>query len=168
MPENTKFDVCWSRSYRRLFYVKPTPLSSHLDPGRTRRPQSLGPLRPGRLQEAPRRPHAPALRTRPPRTRLARRRGRPSRRPLRPHRQTLQETLLEEGLEAALRRKPQYRPSREIVFDGQFEARLLALACSDAPEGFARWTLRLLADKVVELGFAPSVSPMTVHRLLKK
>ena len=76
--------------------------------------------------------------------------------------------FVEEGLEAALRRKPQCRPSREIIFDGQFEARLLALACCDAPEGFARWTLRLLADKVVELGFAPSVSPMTVHRLLKK
>ena len=76
--------------------------------------------------------------------------------------------FVEEGLEAALRRKPQYRPSREIVFDGKFEARLLALACCDAPEGFARWTLRLLADKAVELGFAPSVSHMTVHRLLKK
>ena len=76
--------------------------------------------------------------------------------------------FVEEGLEAALRRKPQARPSRKIVFDGQFEARLLALADSDAPEGHTRWTLRLLADKAVELGLASSVSPMTVHRLLKK
>ena len=76
--------------------------------------------------------------------------------------------FVEEGLEAALRRKPQARPSREIVFDGQFEAQLLALAESDAPEGHARWTLRLLADKAVELGLASSVSQMTVHRLLKK
>ena len=76
--------------------------------------------------------------------------------------------FVEEGLEVALRRKPQARPSREIVFDGQFEARLLALAGSDAPEGYARWTLRLLADKAVELGLASSVSHMTVHRLLKK
>jgi hypothetical protein len=49
-----------------------------------------------------------------------------------------------------------------------FEARLIALACSDAPEGNLRWTVRLLTDKAVELKFASSVSHMTVQRVLKK
>ena len=76
--------------------------------------------------------------------------------------------LTEEGLAAALERKPREKPPREVTFDGAFEARLLTLACSDAPEGHHRWTIRLLADKVVELNFAESVSLMTVHRVLKK
>ncbi len=65
-------------------------------------------------------------------------------------------------------RKPRDKPSRLLVFDGAFEARLIALACSEAPAGHKRWTIRLLADKVVELNVAPSVSPMTVQRILKK
>ena len=73
-----------------------------------------------------------------------------------------------EGLKAALQRKRRQRPPREVTFDGAFEARLIALACSPAPEGLRRWTVRLLAEKVVELGLAPQVSPMTVQRLLKK
>lgn len=80
----------------------------------------------------------------------------------------LKQRFVEEGLEAALRRKPRTRPPRDIVFDGAFEARLIALACSDAPDGRQRWTVRLLADKAVELNFAPSVSHMTVQRVLKK
>jgi transposase len=76
--------------------------------------------------------------------------------------------FVEEGLEAALERKPLEKPPREIEFDGAFEARLIALACSDAPAGRARWTVRLLADKVVELKIAESVSHMTVQRILKK
>lgn len=76
--------------------------------------------------------------------------------------------FVEEGLEAALARKPREKPPREVVFDGAFEARLIALACSDAPEGHQRWTVRLLADKAVELEFAHSVSHMTVQRVLKK
>ena len=64
--------------------------------------------------------------------------------------------FVEEGLEAALRRKPQARPSREIVFNGQVEARLLALVGSDAPEGHARWTLRLLADKASNSASPPA------------
>jgi transposase len=80
----------------------------------------------------------------------------------------LKKRFVEDGLEAALERKPTEKPPREVVFDGAFEARLIALACSDAPEGHRRWTVRLLADKAVELKFAESVSHMTVQRALKK
>ena len=76
--------------------------------------------------------------------------------------------FVEEGLEAALERKPREKPPREVTFDGAFEARLITLACSDAPDGHRRWTVRLLADKVVELNIASSVSHMTVQRVLKK
>ena len=55
-----------------------------------------------------------------------------------------------------------------MTFDGEFEARLVALACSPAPEGRTRWTVRWLAATEVELGLAPQVSPMNVHRILKK
>ena len=80
----------------------------------------------------------------------------------------LKKRFVEEGLEAALERKPREKPPREVRFDGAFEARLIALACSDVPEGHRRWTVRLLADKAVELKFAESVSHMTVQRILRK
>jgi transposase len=80
----------------------------------------------------------------------------------------LKKRFVEEGLEAALERKPREKPPREVTFDGAFEARLIALACSDTPEGHRRWTVRLLADKAVEFRFAASVSHMTVQRVLKK
>jgi transposase len=80
----------------------------------------------------------------------------------------LKKRFVEDGIEAALDRKPREKPPREVVFDGAFEARLITLACSDAPEGHRRWTVRLLADKAVELRFAKSVSHMTVQRVLKK
>jgi transposase len=80
----------------------------------------------------------------------------------------LKKRFVEEGFDAALERKPREKPPREVTFDGAFEARLIALACSDVPEGQRRWTVRLLADKVVELNIAPSVSHMTVQRVLKK
>jgi len=80
----------------------------------------------------------------------------------------LKRRFVEDGLEAALGRKPREKPPREVMFDGAFEARLIALACSDAPDGHRRWTVRLLADKAVELSFAASVSHMTVQRVLKK
>ena len=80
----------------------------------------------------------------------------------------LKKRFVEEGIEAALARKLRERPPREVTFDGAFEARLISLACSNAPEGHRRWTVRLLADKVVELKIAPSVSHMTVQRVLKK
>jgi transposase len=80
----------------------------------------------------------------------------------------LKKRFVEEGIEAALERKAREKPPREVTFDGAFEARLIALACSEAPEGRRRWTVRLLADKAVELSFAASVSHMTVQRVLKK
>lgn len=80
----------------------------------------------------------------------------------------LKKRFVEEGMEAALERKPRERPPREVIFDGAFEARLIALACSETPEGHNRWTVRLLAEKAVELRFADKVSHMTVQRTLKK
>jgi transposase len=80
----------------------------------------------------------------------------------------LKKRFVEDGLEAALDRKPREKPPREVMFDGAFEARLIALACSETPEGRRRWTVRLVADKAVELRFAESVSHMTVQRVLKK
>ena len=80
----------------------------------------------------------------------------------------LKKRFVEEGFEAALVRKSRAKPPRDVVFDGAFEARLIALACSAAPEGYPRWTVRLLADKAVELEFSSSVSHMTVQRILKK
>jgi transposase len=79
----------------------------------------------------------------------------------------LKQRFVEEGLEAALARKPQRKP-REATFAGEFDARLTALACSQAPEGYHRWTVRLLADKLVELKIVDSISTMTVQRSLKK
>ena len=73
---------------------------------------------------------------------------------------------VEEGLEAAINDRP--RPGRERKLDGKQEAHLIAFACSAAPEGHARWTLQLLAGKVVELEFAESISLETVRQMLKK
>ena len=72
-----------------------------------------------------------------------------------------------EGL-PALKRKPQSRPSRLPKLDGQGEARLIALCCSDPPEGFSQWTLQLLADQLVELEIVESISLEAVRRTLKK
>jgi len=80
----------------------------------------------------------------------------------------LKKRFVEEGLLVALERKKRVTPPREIQFGGEFEAHLLALACTEAPEGRKRWTVRLLAEKIVELKIAPSVSPMTVCNTLKK
>lgn len=79
----------------------------------------------------------------------------------------IKERFVEQGLEAALGRKPRSGVP-EITFDGAFDARVTALACSDPPTGRSRWTVRLLAEKVVELQIAPSVSTMTIQRSLKK
>jgi transposase len=80
----------------------------------------------------------------------------------------VRQRFVEQGLEAALVRKPQQRPSRELTLDGRAEARLIALACSPPPEGRAVWTMQLLADKLVELEVVTSVSDETVRRALKK
>jgi len=80
----------------------------------------------------------------------------------------LKKRFVVEGLPAAIIRKVRLKPPREVQFGGEFEAKLLALACSNAPEGRERWTIRLLAEKMVELKMVPSVSPMTVCNALKK
>lgn len=76
--------------------------------------------------------------------------------------------FVEQGLEAAMGRKKQEAPSREPLLDGDKEARLIAVACSAPPEGRARWTLQLLADKLVALKVVDSISDQTVRRTLKK
>jgi transposase len=78
----------------------------------------------------------------------------------------LRQQLVEEGLDAALTRKP--RSPRPPKMDGEKEARLVMLACSEPPEGRARWTLELLADKLVELHVVESLSRETVRLRLKK
>jgi len=80
----------------------------------------------------------------------------------------LKKRFVEEGLTAAIERKKRVKPPREIQFGGEFEAQLLALACSDVPKGRKRWTVRLLAEKMVELKMVETVSPMTVCNTLKK
>jgi hypothetical protein len=80
----------------------------------------------------------------------------------------LRKRLVEEGLDAALDRRKQVRPSIEKMFDGEKEAKLIALACGPKPEGRARWTLELLADRVVELKIVEQCSPQTIMRTLKK
>ncbi len=72
----------------------------------------------------------------------------------------------QEGLDSALREKP--RPGQPSKFDKALQAQLTALACSPAPEGHCRWTLRLLADKLVELRWVDSISHQAVAEQLKK
>ena len=80
----------------------------------------------------------------------------------------VRQRFVERGLEAALGRKPQDRPSRERKLDGRAEAQLIALACSEPPDGRAAWTLQLLADKLIELRVVDAVCDETVRRVLKK
>ena len=80
----------------------------------------------------------------------------------------LRQRFVEQGLDAALDRKKQDRPSRLRTLDGKAEARLIALACAEPPAGRVRWTLRLLADKLVELEIVETVSTETIRRTLKK
>ena len=76
--------------------------------------------------------------------------------------------LVEQGLDKTLEPRPRLRPTREPKLDGAKEAHLIALACSDPPKGQARWTLRLLADRFVQLGHVESLSHETVRKTLKK
>ena len=76
--------------------------------------------------------------------------------------------LGEEGFEAVLRRKYNPNSARPRIFDGAAEAKLIALTLSPAPEGFARWSLRLLEEKVVELHIVERASDNTIGRTLKK
>lgn len=79
----------------------------------------------------------------------------------------VKQRFVEEGFEACLERKPLSR-TKEKKADGELEAKLIALSCSEAPEGFARWSLRLLADKMVEMEYIESISHETIRRVLKK
>src|SRR5690606_35396119 len=79
----------------------------------------------------------------------------------------LKQRFVEEGFEACMDRKP-YPEKTRMVADGDFEAHLIALSCSKSPEGFSRWSLRMLADKMVELKYAEKVSHETVRQVLKK
>lgn len=85
----------------------------------------------------------------------------------RPTVERVRQRCVEEGLEAALNRKKR-PPSPPKVMDGKREAHLVALACSPPPAGRCRWTMRLLADKMVELEYVESISHDTVWRTLKK
>ena len=73
----------------------------------------------------------------------------------------------EEGLEAVLERRPTARVY-EKKMDGDTEAKLITLCCSEPPKGFAKWSLRLLADKMVELKYVESITHVTVRSVLKK
>jgi transposase len=79
----------------------------------------------------------------------------------------VRQTWVEEGLDAVLTRRPKSR-HRHRKLDGDQEAHLIALACSQPPPGRCRWTVRLLASKFVELGYAERVAPETVRQTLKK
>jgi hypothetical protein len=76
--------------------------------------------------------------------------------------------LVEQGFEAVLNRKARATPPVPRIFDGEKEARLIALSCSRPPAGYARWSLRLLEQKVVELEIVEAASDNTIGRVLKK
>lgn len=80
----------------------------------------------------------------------------------------VRQQLVEEGLEATLGRKKRATPPVPPILDGEKEAKLIAFACSQAPEGRCRWTLQLLADRLVALKIVDEVSASTVGRALKK
>ena len=80
----------------------------------------------------------------------------------------LRQRFVEQGLTAALERKKQSAPSRKPILDGEKQARLLAIACSQPPEGHSRWTLHLLAQEMVRLNIVETISYETVRRALKK
>ena len=78
------------------------------------------------------------------------------------------EFLANHDIESYLTRKKRETPARTPKLDGETEAKIIALACSEAPEGYSKWTIRLLRDQAVQLHFVDELSHMTVHRLLKK
>jgi len=80
----------------------------------------------------------------------------------------VREKLVTEGLDAVLTRKRRETPPIEPIFDGERQAQLIALACSEPPAGHARWTIRLLAEHVVERKIVESTHFNTVARALKK
>ena len=80
----------------------------------------------------------------------------------------VREKLVTEGLDAVLTRKTRETPPTPAIFDGEAQAKLTALACSEPPPGHARWTIRLLAEHVVERKIVPAAHFNTVGRALKK
>jgi transposase len=79
----------------------------------------------------------------------------------------IKKRFVENGIECALEDKPADREYPRKV-DGDLEARIIAISCSDAPEGFSRWSLRMLADKIVELNYIDTISHETIRQVLKK
>lgn len=82
--------------------------------------------------------------------------------------QNVRTSYATKGLEATVHRKKRSTPPVPPKVTGELEAHIIALACGEPPEGYSKWTLRLLADKCVELNYAESLSHMTVSRVLKK
>lgn len=82
--------------------------------------------------------------------------------------ENIRQRLLTEGFGVVLNGKKRESPPRSKVLDGEQEAKVIALRLGDPPEGFANWSLRLLADQVVELGIVESVSHETLRKTLKK
>lgn len=82
--------------------------------------------------------------------------------------QTVRTSYCEKGLAATLNRKKRETPPVPAKVTGDVEAHIIALACGTPPEGYSKWTLRLLADKTVELGYVEEISHVTVSRILKK
>jgi transposase len=79
----------------------------------------------------------------------------------------LKQKFVEEGFESCMERKP-YPVKQKLKADGDFEAHLVAISCSKSPDGYARWSLRMLADKMVELNYSEKVSHETIRQVLKK
>ncbi len=82
--------------------------------------------------------------------------------------QNVRTSYCEKGLEATINRKKRETPPIPAKVTGEVEAHVIALACGEPPEGYSKWTLRLLANKTVELGYIDSISHVTVSTILKK
>lgn len=82
--------------------------------------------------------------------------------------QTVRASYCKKGLEATITRKKRETPPIPAKVTGEVEAHIIALACGQPPEGYSKWTLRLLANKTVELGYIESISHVTVSTILKK
>lgn len=82
--------------------------------------------------------------------------------------ENLRKRLVTEGFEVALHGKPRESPPRQKILDGKAEAKVIAMRLGTPPKGFANWSLRLLAEQVVELGLVDSISHETIRQTLKK